>query len=340
MVLAMTRSQSKKKNLVNMSIQQQYSNILNSLRSIPSANDPEFCQTWQTLLQSVLKLNQLAQSLSLTFSSNETAEDVSTPSLPFVLLPFYIAEILRQSNEKQPQIRIVHLNQAVGYFNLFLEGTGQLGIMGEIAGKFRDRDGNLQLPSNPADKRWFKVEGFKRRKQITSQLQEAGFDEIEWILEAQKESCQDEEVQRQLWMLKIEHAVLDSIDQISNIELEMEMLKIATERQTEPKNEQNQQLQQPTKTRPIILGSDRTQLQEQVFKPFHILPTMTPEQFGEIEIRRMHEREEQEKVFKSQQQKLSQQEQEDEDLQKAREWDEFKDDNPRGWGNSQLKPCA
>jgi hypothetical protein len=24
----------------------------------------------------------------------------------------------------------------------------------------------------------------------------------------------------------------------------------------------------------------------------------------------------------------------------ARAWDEFKDDNPRGWGNSKLRPCG
>lgn len=24
----------------------------------------------------------------------------------------------------------------------------------------------------------------------------------------------------------------------------------------------------------------------------------------------------------------------------ARAWDDFKDDNPRGWGNSKLRPCA
>jgi immunoglobulin-binding protein 1 len=30
----------------------------------------------------------------------------------------------------------------------------------------------------------------------------------------------------------------------------------------------------------------------------------------------------------------------EEELERARAWDEFKDHNPRGWGNSKLRPCA
>ena len=30
----------------------------------------------------------------------------------------------------------------------------------------------------------------------------------------------------------------------------------------------------------------------------------------------------------------------EEELAKARAWDDFKDDNPAGWGNSKLRPCA
>ena len=30
----------------------------------------------------------------------------------------------------------------------------------------------------------------------------------------------------------------------------------------------------------------------------------------------------------------------DEELYKQRAWDDWKDDNPRGYGNSKLRPCA
>lgn len=28
------------------------------------------------------------------------------------------------------------------------------------------------------------------------------------------------------------------------------------------------------------------------------------------------------------------------ELARQRAWDDFKDENPRGWGNSKLRPCA
>jgi immunoglobulin-binding protein 1 len=31
---------------------------------------------------------------------------------------------------------------------------------------------------------------------------------------------------------------------------------------------------------------------------------------------------------------------EEEELARSRAWDDFADDNPRGWGNSKLRPCA
>ena len=37
---------------------------------------------------------------------------------------------------------------------------------------------------------------------------------------------------------------------------------------------------------------------------------------------------------------MTQEEREERDLAKARSWDEFKDDNPFGHGNSKLRPCS
>ena len=37
---------------------------------------------------------------------------------------------------------------------------------------------------------------------------------------------------------------------------------------------------------------------------------------------------------------MTREEREERDLAKARSWDEFKDDNPFGHGNSKLRPCS
>lgn len=82
----------------------------------------------------------------------------------------------------------------------------------------------------------------------------------------------------------------------------------------------------------------------QVLRPGHILPTMTVEQQGDIEIAQMREREAaQKEADAAKAVAAAEARSDDEDeaaLAKQRAWDDFSDDNPRGWGNSKLRPCA
>jgi hypothetical protein len=81
-----------------------------------------------------------------------------------------------------------------------------------------------------------------------------------------------------------------------------------------------------------------------VLRPGHILPTLTVEQQGEIEFWQMQEREAAQKeaeAAKAAAAADARSDDEDEEaLGKQRAWDDFADDNPRGWGNSKLRPCA
>ena len=78
-----------------------------------------------------------------------------------------------------------------------------------------------------------------------------------------------------------------------------------------------------------------------MFRPSHILPTMTVEQAGEIERREMMERQRAQAENAArrarEESEMTREEREERDLAKARSWDEFKDDNPFGHGNSKLR---
>ena len=93
-------------------------------------------------------------------------------------------------------------------------------------------------------------------------------------------------------------------------------------------------------------GSARSaeRIRSEVFRPSHILPTMTVEQAGEIEHREMMERQRAQAENAArrarEESEMTQEEREERDLAKARSWDEFKDDNPFGHGNSKLRPCS
>jgi hypothetical protein len=82
----------------------------------------------------------------------------------------------------------------------------------------------------------------------------------------------------------------------------------------------------------------------QVLRPGHILPTLTVEQQGDIEVRQMREREAKQKAAEAAQKSAAAEAGSDDEgeaeLAKQRAWDDFADDNPRGWGNSKLRPCA
>lgn len=100
------------------------------------------------------------------------------------------------------------------------------------------------------------------------------------------------------------------------------------------------------------LATERERMAAQVFQPFHRLPTMSIEEAGlkEMEImnkwqeRNVKLMEEANSAWYKDNQKLRPSEEEDEDddaaVEKARAWDDWKDDHPRGAGNKKLTPCG
>lgn len=81
-----------------------------------------------------------------------------------------------------------------------------------------------------------------------------------------------------------------------------------------------------------------------MFQPYVPLPTITVEQQGEMELAAAREREarqaEVERRRRQKEEERRSDDEDDEEVRKARAWDDWKDDNPAGWGNSKLRPCA
>ncbi|KAF2909440.1 hypothetical protein DAI22_11g025700 [Oryza sativa Japonica Group] len=95
------------------------------------------------------------------------------------------------------------------------------------------------------------------------------------------------------------------------------------------------------------LTSERERMAAQVFQPSYRLPTMSIEEAGLREMKMMEKW--QERTAKMIQESnsawhkdgsRSAQEDEDAEEEKARGWDDWKDDNPRGAGNKKLTPCG
>jgi hypothetical protein len=98
------------------------------------------------------------------------------------------------------------------------------------------------------------------------------------------------------------------------------------------------------KDRPARRAAPRPVACPQVFQPYVPLPTISVEQQGVMELaearaREARARESEAARAAAEAGRRSDDEDEDE-VARARAWDDFKDDNPRGWGNSKLRPCA
>ncbi|KNA22341.1 hypothetical protein SOVF_034960 [Spinacia oleracea] len=102
------------------------------------------------------------------------------------------------------------------------------------------------------------------------------------------------------------------------------------------------------------LTTERERMAAQVFQPGHRLPTMSIEEAGETEMNMMNEWQENTKKYieeatsswyrdpiKPGPPKEDEEEDDDDDaVDRARAFDDWKDDNPRGAGNSKLTPCG
>ena len=88
----------------------------------------------------------------------------------------------------------------------------------------------------------------------------------------------------------------------------------------------------------------RARIAASVFRPGHVLPTKSLEEFADEEIAAARARDERQRAAAEREERrkaaMTEEEREDEEVAKARAWDDFKDENPTGWGNSKLRPCA
>ncbi|KAG2453979.1 hypothetical protein HYH02_001025 [Chlamydomonas schloesseri] len=176
----------------------------------------------------------------------------------------------------------------------------------------------------------------------------------------------DEEDERQLWKWRVELCVLRALDMQASLKQEDEMLQHVTAREAAapgpsgsgrpggagaaadsngPSEAERAMLME--KLRGIcrdLDGGRREQMKRDVFKPSHILPTLTVEEAGEIEGREAMEREARQAKAEAKEAArraaLDSDEEDEEDKRKARAWDDYRDANPRGAGNSKLRPCG
>lgn len=329
-----------------------------------------------------------------------------------MLCEFYLAEVVSRTRAPDPAARAPFAAEAADALEAFLRRCEVHDLLTPEAkrqreGLKRQREGQN---ADPGTARADKVARFRRERAIRARLEELestrrrraeeALLNADWDDEDPDDASPEDEVEeRERWTLLIEDAVAKSLDNVTHLARELEMIAARDElaaarpaarpraaggvnapgrgvytlmpdgavvpgfndassgnassiggqptgRQTASVPAELMESLRRMYGTGVAGGSARSaeRIRSEVFRPSHILPTMTVEQAGEIERREMMERQREQAENAArrarEESEMTREEREERDLAKARSWDEFKDDNPFGHGNSKLRPCS
>ncbi|KAL4956055.1 TAP42-like protein [Aspergillus filifer] len=302
---------------------------------------------------------RLVAALSM-FSSNELLEDISTNDLPYLTLEYHIAELLQRSYTTN---REATLQRALGLYEEYLARLDDYELLNKSNKKLYERyvsnpaSFSLTQTNDAATRREVKITRFREEKELKAKL--------EYYTENQQRLQSDDDDIRNLYLAEINlytHQTFQSLDLLAQ---ELTMLSTIRKmpprpepsgdignrgRNNENKENYSERLDPPMSQllkggkfgpilskdgkpmQPFTILDRRTQLRDGVFRSGHNLPTMTIEEYLEEEHRRGN-------VLKGGEPEPVEVDEDDlekadEETMKARAWDEFKEANPKGSGNT------
>jgi len=273
------------------------------------------------------------------FSSNEELTDFSSNSLKYLSVPFYLGELYRRIPYSLPPERLNALKQSKSYKEKFISTCIRLGILSksDISAYQNEASANAQ------NKREEKIRRFRREKEINQLLQNLLQEKLKKGIDEEHED--DSDFERKTSILILENQSIKTIDSLSTLNQEIEIIihmitemeknggKMPAPRPAEPR---------PPAQPPIVITDPRQMIRDNVFQPGWNLPTVSIEQAADIDYQEMIQREARQKeAEKKKSQKLVKEygddEEEAEELKKTRDFDDFKDEHPRGSGNTGTK---
>ncbi|XP_049402819.1 PP2A regulatory subunit TAP46-like [Solanum stenotomum] len=349
------------------------------------------------------------------FSLNETKDDISTANLKYILVPYYLAELIEKIAE-DGRIKVLKASQAK--LKEFISFCETMELVPE-----EEMETSKQGGANTfAGRRAKKIARFKCQRAAESKLLELkerkerrGRSTKASALSTPVESGEDDvldddgDEEREAWLTTISLALSKAFDLLEMLNKEEEMLSAIKEKQLQDGEKEFSQLVLDERTKkvetwhrdaaarapytkpaapitcatfaqdviegranvsqahehkhkPLIFGpasvvgrnptTEREKIAAQVFQPHYRLATMSIEEAGLTEMNMMNEwqernvklMEEANSSWHRDAPKLRPGEEDEEDddaaQDKARAWDDWKDDNPRGAGNKKLTPCG
>ncbi|CCI43344.1 hypothetical protein ABG067_000271 [Albugo candida] len=322
----------------------------NGLEGSDKSNNTSYDRRMASLLEYVFQCLQQRQRESL-LASNEQFHEMTNEQLYAVLLEFYLAICIPQQRiadldrTKSMQLRIKMLQEADAFHTEFLDRMEVINLLSQKERKQQYR--KMDSKQYTVD-REVKIERFHRQRELENRLQQFETMYADIIASRSKlkdqELCDEyEEKEREMLLVFLELAVLKSLSEQSANNQERNMLESISAMDIPFENDVVPQKQGITVTRIASpFEMKREVIRGGVFQSGHRLPTVSLEQYAEEQLQEAKERDERQRNAPAPTRRIEQLEEDgDEDVAELvdkatlqdREWDDWKDANPRGIGN-------
>ncbi|CDH49818.1 tor signaling pathway regulator [Lichtheimia corymbifera JMRC:FSU:9682] len=331
--------------------------ILNELEDTTLASiDPEYQAKVHDALSRLERAHDLVHQLSI-FSSNELIDDMNPNDMRFLLIPVYLGDLTLKVTDRNQSRRHI-LETAKNHFNTYMNACEEHQLLsGADLDAYKRSVDNSSSTSNrslpPAQQRQQKIEMFKREKATEQRIRE-----LRERLNVDENEDKDD-IERDWVLALIQLHILKALQHLHSIDQELVMVK-----EMEAMSEDRQRMsstagrsdEQTARTdmrpstwgrdkpllskegrplQPFVITNKRQALKDQVFRPGWSLPTMSIDDYlaqeearGNI-IRGGGEPPSEEKKEIDD----NDYEAQDAETMRQRNWDEFVEANPKGWGN-------
>lgn len=275
----------------------------------------------------------------------------------FLFLDFYRAKAYQTIRSMEH--RRINLMCAKESFQKFLQHCSDYRLLHESEARKADN-----APMSADDKRTAKIEKYKREKAAKQRIQEL----TRFLAITKGDAAADtEEEQRELYVLMLQSYARECVDELDLLAEEMKMLRMREEQLAQEELREGREGPRPSQPQPVpgivpldpnrpgisitktYKVGDQLVMSRDTVKVFgtHIAaPTISLEEFGDQQLAEAQERAQREAEAPTGPRKSRQllADGEEDDIALAdvatvedRRWDDWKDSNPKGWGNKMGK---
>lgn len=319
----------------NQTINEKFQLLLESykdLNDLPiSKSDLSYQKKLYNLINQFKFIKRIIYQLDL-FSDNESIVEFNVNYLPFLNIDYYLGELyLNYLSDGEPMenpsidLKAINLSLSKEHFDQFLH----LMINYKLLSKTQLKQFNDKYTLTREEK----IENYRAEKDLTTKVS----------LINQQQSV-DEDTKKDIYINQINLFIIKTLNQLQLLDMELQVLsnrpknstpqppansvkpfEYTEKLETIPSNKVESFLKNGKVLKPFTITRD--DIKSKVFGTGQVLPSMTVEEYLDYELKNG-------KMLQPEESKLS----DDEDLEteelKNRAWDDWKDDNPKGSGNT------